>query len=82
MTLPPELGTHEAQNPVQRDLAQRALAEASSGGDATAEVAARYALGWAQFVLGDAATAKATLRTGIGVADRNGDRQHWQLDFQ
>src|SRR5436309_58998 len=57
-----------------RALAQRALAEASSGGDATAEVAAPYALGWAQFVLGDAATAKATLRTGIGVADRNGDR--------
>src|SRR4051794_13216200 len=55
-----------------RALAQRALEESS--GDAHAEVAARYALGWAQFALGDAVTAKATLRTGISVADRNGDR--------
>jgi hypothetical protein len=58
-----------------RALAQRALAEAHAGGDATAEVAARYALGWAQCVLGDSDTARATLRAGISVADRNGDRQ-------
>jgi CHAT domain len=58
-----------------RALAQRALAEAKSGGDTKAEVAARYALGWAQFVLGEALAARATLRAGIRLAHRSDDRR-------
>jgi hypothetical protein len=58
-----------------RALAQRALTEAKSGGDVEAEVAARYALGWSQFVLGDALAAKSTLRAGIRLAHGNDDRR-------
>jgi hypothetical protein len=57
-----------------RALAQQALAKAHADGDAPAEVAARHALGWAQFVLGDSLTARATLRAGISVAERSGNR--------
>src|SRR4051812_46982553 len=56
-------------------LAERALATASAQGDVEAEVAARYALGWAQNVLGDAGTARATLSAGIRLAEQHGDRQ-------
>jgi len=56
-------------------LAERALATASSQGDVEAEIAARYALGWAQHALGDARAARATLSAGIRLAERHGDRQ-------
>jgi CHAT domain-containing protein len=53
-------------------LAERALAAAAAGRDVEAEVAARYALGWAQHVLGDADAGK-TLTAGIKLAERHGD---------
>jgi tetratricopeptide (TPR) repeat protein len=56
-------------------LAERALAAARADRDAEAEVAARYALGWAQYELGAARAARTTLRAGIRVAERNGDRR-------
>jgi hypothetical protein len=56
-------------------LAERALAAASSEGDVKAAVAARYALGWAQNVLGDARAARVTMSAGIRLAERHGDRQ-------
>src|SRR5437763_5243437 len=56
-----------------RVLAQRALAAATGEGDVEAEVAARYALGWAQAVLGDARNGMTTLRAGIRLAERHGD---------
>src|SRR3954454_8090262 len=55
-------------------LAERALATATAASDVEAEVAARYALGWAQHVLGDA-RGKETLRAGIRLAERHGDRR-------
>src|SRR5215831_4266103 len=58
-----------------RELAERALAAAAASGDIEAEVAARYALGWAQCVLGDAKTGRATWRTGIRLAERHGHRR-------
>jgi hypothetical protein len=57
-----------------RALAERALAAAAAGKDVEAEVAARYALGWAQHVLGDD-RARKTLRTGIRLAELHGDRR-------
>jgi hypothetical protein len=57
-----------------RALAERALAAAAAAKDADAEVAARYALGWAQHVLGDD-RAEKTLRRGIRLAERHGDRR-------
>jgi CHAT domain-containing protein len=55
-------------------LAERALALASTEHDVEAEVAARYALGWAQYELGDPVAARHTLRAGIRLAERHGDR--------
>src|SRR5436190_1641822 len=55
-------------------LAERALATATAASDVEAEVAARYALGWAQHVLGDA-RAKKTLKIGINIAERHGNRR-------
>ena len=55
-------------------LAERALAAASADGDAGAEVSARYALACAQHSLGHARAGKKTLRTGIRLAERSGDR--------
>src|SRR5262249_26601220 len=55
-------------------LAQRAVARAASTGDVRAEVAARHALGWAQKVIRDAGAGRASLRAGIRLAERNGDR--------
>src|SRR5262245_31168996 len=57
-----------------RALAERALAAAAAANDVEAEVAARYALGWAQHVLGDDQAGK-TLRTGIRLAEHHGDRR-------
>ena len=57
-----------------RALAERALAAAAAAKDTEAEIAARYALGWAQHVLGDD-RAEKTLRTGIRLAERHGDRR-------
>jgi len=54
-------------------LAERALAAAATEHDVEAEVAARHALYWAQDVLGDARTAKETLKAGIRLATRHGD---------
>jgi tetratricopeptide (TPR) repeat protein len=70
-----------------RSLAERALVAARASGDAEAEVAARYALGWAQFEIGDADAARATLRAGIRLATTRGDRRgsgllRRQLAFQ
>src|SRR5262245_35017700 len=63
-------------NPRQgRTLAERALAAASSDGNVEAEVAARYALGWSQAVLGDVAGGIGTLKAGIRLAERHGDRR-------
>jgi len=56
-------------------LAERALATATATGDAEAEVAARYALGWAQFEIGEADAARVTLRAGIRLAASRGDRR-------
>lgn len=62
-------------NPRQAlDLAQRALIAASRERDVQAELAARYALGWAQYENGDAPSALSTLRAGIRLAERSGDR--------
>jgi len=58
-----------------RALAERALSAAAAERDVEAEIAARYALGWAQAVLGDARVGIATLRGGIQVAERHGDRR-------
>jgi CHAT domain/MalT-like TPR region len=55
-------------------LAQRALAAAADDGDVGAEVSARYALAWAQHSLGQARAGKETLRAGIRLAERHGDR--------
>ncbi|HEV8098125.1 MAG TPA: CHAT domain-containing protein, partial [Gaiellaceae bacterium] len=55
-------------------LAERALATASDDGDVGAEISARYALAWAQHSLGRARAGKATLRAGIRLAERHGDR--------
>ncbi len=55
-------------------LAERALEAARREADAKAEVAALYALAWAQNVLGDT-RARATLRSGIRIGERNGDRR-------
>src|SRR5437763_5205651 len=55
-------------------LAERALAAAAADRDVEAEVLARYALGWAQHVLGDADAGK-TLKAGIRLAERHGDRR-------
>jgi hypothetical protein len=49
-------------------LAERALAAAHETGDAEAEVSARHALGWAQYILGDARSGRATLARGIRLA--------------
>jgi CHAT domain-containing protein len=54
-------------------LAERALATASAEHDVEAEVAARHALYWAQDVLGDARTARKTLKAGIRLATQHGD---------
>ena len=56
-------------------LANRALAAASADGDVTAQVAALRSVAWAQLKLGDARAASAAMRTGIRLANRNGDRQ-------
>lgn len=56
-------------------LAERAVAAAAEAGDAEAEVVARQALGWAQKVLGDARTGRSTLRAGIRLAQKHGDRR-------
>jgi CHAT domain len=56
-----------------RALAERALAVASAERAVEAEIAARYALGWAQNVLGDARAARATMAVGIRLAERHGD---------
>jgi len=53
-------------------LAERALELAE---DAEAEVAARYALGWAQHALGEAVEGDATLRAGIRLARKSGDER-------
>ncbi len=55
-------------------LAERALVGASSVADGDAEVAALHALAWAQFQLGDS-RALATVRDGIRIAERHGDRR-------
>src|SRR5438105_2096634 len=56
-----------------RALAERALAAASAQGDAEAQLTAMYALAWAQNVLGDAKTARKTMRAGIRLGTRYGD---------
>ena len=56
-------------------LAERALAAASAQQDVEAEVAARRVLGWAQGVLGETQAGRATLRAGIRLAERHGDRR-------
>jgi hypothetical protein len=56
-------------------LAERALTRAASTGDVRAEIAARHALGWAQKVIGDEGAGRATLRAGIKLAERHGDRR-------
>ena len=56
------------------ELAERALAAASADGDVAAAVAARYALAWAQHSLGQAQEGRRTLRAGIRLAERHGDR--------
>src|SRR2546430_11236849 len=58
-----------------RALAERALAAAAAERDVAAEIAARYALGWAQAVLGEARAGMTTLRAGIRLAERHGDRR-------
>src|SRR5579863_8022303 len=55
-------------------LAQRARATAAAEHDLRAEVVALHALGWAQNILGDTRAA-ATMRAGIRIAERNGDRR-------
>jgi tetratricopeptide (TPR) repeat protein len=56
-------------------LAERALAAARAMPDVDAEIAARRALGWAQIVVGEAPNGRSTLRAGIRLADRHGDRR-------
>lgn len=56
-------------------LAERALAASVAAGDAEAEVASRHALGWAQYVLGDAHSGRATLTIGIRLARRSSNRR-------
>jgi CHAT domain-containing protein len=58
-----------------RALAERALAAASAEGNVQAEIVARHALAWAQKVLGDAHAGRATLKTGIRLAEQRGDRR-------
>ena len=53
-------------------VAEQALARAK--GDPRAEVESLYALSWAQHEVGDRRAA-ATARTGIRIAERNGDRR-------
>jgi hypothetical protein len=52
--------------------AQRALEAARAEPDSEAEAAALHALSWAQFQLGDAASAVATVKAGIRVAEQHG----------
>jgi tetratricopeptide (TPR) repeat protein len=58
-----------------RALAERALAAAAAEHDLEAEISARYALGWAQAVLGEARDGMSTLRAGIRIAEGHGDRR-------
>src|SRR5262245_33294088 len=56
-------------------LARQALAQATAADDARAEIAARYALGWALHALGETAGGNTTLRAGIRLARRTGDNR-------
>src|SRR4051794_24532270 len=56
-------------------LAERALGVARARRDVAAEVAARYALGWALCTLGSAQAGRRSLQAGIRLAESHADRQ-------
>ena len=54
-------------------LAERARLTASTEGDRGAEIAALHSLAWAQLRLGHAKASVSTIRSGLRLADREGD---------